>query len=247
MKLGAVVRRDQPRPTRLAHQAPRNGLPFVLVTPDVLSAMHEHATEGFPDEIGGYAVGLPLIDTATGVFGTYIERVLRAESISTHTHVTFLHESMALVDQVCAETGLLLVGYYHSHPGFRVFQSGEDVQTFSRYYAEPYQIAIVVDPTRAKADHLPIAADWIGFFAWDRTHAPARLPAANLTRVIDRPAILTETAIRPRATRFVVRQRAPQPFGPSRIRRNPHRIVRIERRTVWWIEVSDAPSPGRSR
>ncbi|MGH2560155.1 MAG: Mov34/MPN/PAD-1 family protein [Thermomicrobiales bacterium] len=247
MKLGAVVRRDQLRPTRVTRPVPRNGLPFVLVTSEVLSEMHRHATDGFPDEIGGYAVGLPLIDTETGVAGTYIERVIRAESISTHTHVTFLHESMADVDQVCAQTGLLLIGYYHSHPGFRVFQSGEDVQTFGRYYAEPYQIAIVVDSTRAKLDCLPVAADWIGFFAWDRNHAPARLPAVNLSLVTDRPAILPETEIRPRATRFVVRQRGPQPFGPNRIRRNPHRIIRIERRSVWWIEVSDDPSPDRSR
>jgi proteasome lid subunit RPN8/RPN11 len=141
--------------------------------------MLAHAQQGYPVEIAGYALGLPLIDTVTERACTYIDRVIKAECESTRTHVTLLPSGMHEVQKTCDETGLILVGYYHSHPGFSVFQSGEDVSTYQNYYPEPYQMAIVVDPTRTEAAVLE-DEPWIGFFGWDGGRTPQRLPVDHL-------------------------------------------------------------------
>lgn len=179
MKLGEVARNDAPRPRYLGLPQTKPNLPFVLVTQDALDGMLVHAQQGYPVEIAGYALGLPLIDTLTERSCTYIDRLVRADCESTRTHVTLRPGGMHEVQRICDESGLILVGYYHSHPGFSVFQSGEDVATYRDYYPEQYQIAIVIDPTRTEAADLKHEL-WIGFFGWDATGTPQRLPVDHL-------------------------------------------------------------------
>lgn len=42
--------------------------------------------------------------------------------------------------------GLQALGWYHSHLRSRIFLSGRDLQIHSRYFAAPYQIALVIRP-----------------------------------------------------------------------------------------------------
>ena len=44
----------------------------------------------------------------------------------------------------------ILVGWYHSHPGYSCFLSSTDVSTQTRMFRQDYQTAIVVDPHKAE-------------------------------------------------------------------------------------------------
>jgi proteasome lid subunit RPN8/RPN11 len=180
MRLGKVSRHDSPRPAQLDLPQAFDDVPFVVIAPKVLNEMFHHAQEGFPLEIAGYVLGRPYVDIVSEQQCTVIEHLVHAQCISTRTHVTLLPSGLIEVQQVCDRTGMILVGYYHSHPGFSVFQSGEDLRTYSEYYPESYQIAIVVDPTRIEESDLHPGGEWIGFFGWDASHTAKKIPAEQV-------------------------------------------------------------------
>jgi 26S proteasome regulatory subunit N11 len=45
----------------------------------------------------------------------------------------------------------LLVGWYHSHPGYGCFMSETDIRTQTGGFSEPFHMALVVDPVRKEA------------------------------------------------------------------------------------------------
>lgn len=47
-------------------------------------------------------------------------------------------------------SGLIAVGWYHSHPGHGVFLSGQDMTIVRSIYDAPWHVALVVDPQRVK-------------------------------------------------------------------------------------------------
>lgn len=49
----------------------------------------------------------------------------------------------------------ILVGWMHSHPSYGCFLSTTDVKTQRTYFAEPFNVALVVDPVQAKASNSP--------------------------------------------------------------------------------------------
>jgi proteasome lid subunit RPN8/RPN11 len=180
MTIGPVTRFDYAREAHFRVPLPNNNLPLVFVPDTVLRAIFDHAAEAFPLEIGGYCLGLPLVDHSSKAKATFIEEVVRAIGTSTRTHITMHPETFHLVEQRRAVANNLLVGYYHSHPALSVFQSPEDVSNFRMYHPEDYQIAIVADSSLAKANSLDLHEPWIGFFAWDAAHNPEKLPPENL-------------------------------------------------------------------
>lgn len=183
MRLGPVVRHDLPRQAKIDLPHTNDGLPHVLVARPILTAMYQHAIHGFPLEIGGYLVGAPIVDSESNQRCTLLHTTVEGRCISTRTHVTLLPEGMGLLHQVCQEREELLVGYYHSHPGFGVFQSGEDLDTFKQYYPEGYQVAIVVDPTKATIDALGVGGSWIGFFVWGSNGLATKLDSTHIHQV----------------------------------------------------------------
>jgi proteasome lid subunit RPN8/RPN11 len=46
----------------------------------------------------------------------------------------------------CAGFDYVIVGWYHSHPGYGCFMSAVDLQTQSDMFREKYHVAIVIDP-----------------------------------------------------------------------------------------------------
>lgn len=180
MNIGPVTRHDEPRAVQMQIRLPANQMPSVFVTNAVLRSMYDHAVEGYPVEIGGYYLGLPLQDRELALRATFITEAVRAIATSTRAHVTMHAETFHEVEKCREKSDTILVGYYHSHPGLSVFQSGEDVYNFRTYHPENYQIAIVVDSTLTKPESLDPSKSWIGFFTWDANHNPVRLPAENL-------------------------------------------------------------------
>ena len=46
------------------------------------------------------------------------------------------------------QNGLMVVGWYHSHPNLGVFFSGTDRATQSAFFNHPYALGLVIDPIR---------------------------------------------------------------------------------------------------
>lgn len=195
MKIKKVTRHDALRQVYLSSPIVQNGLPHVLIHPEVLVVMYDHAAIGHPNEVAGYFVGLPLQDTATRESVTYIEQAIKAITTGSPTYVTMHPESFGDVARACEDSGTILVGYYHSHPGLSVFQSGTDTKNFELYHGEPYKIAVVVDSTLTTRNDLDLTSPWIGFFAWDGEHKPTHLPAENIHLVSERPTLLASQDI----------------------------------------------------
>jgi len=44
------------------------------------------------------------------------------------------------------EAGKMVLGWFHSHPGFGAFFSGIDRSTQAAFFSQPYSLGLVVDP-----------------------------------------------------------------------------------------------------
>jgi proteasome lid subunit RPN8/RPN11 len=80
---------------------------------------------------------------------TVAEDIVAADAEdSTATSVRFgsagLDEVARALDEVDYE--YLIVGWYHSHPGFTTFLSEKDLETQKKNFGKPYHATIVIDP-----------------------------------------------------------------------------------------------------
>lgn len=187
MQIVQAERHDQPRDASLGLSDVDADLPIVCVMSSTINAMYTHAQGEMQHEVGGYLLGWPLRDTVSGRLVTYIEDTCRARYESTPTFVTMHADGFIDVEKV--RENRLLVGYYHSHPGLGIFLSGTDVQNFGMYHPEPYQIAIVVDPSKTPLRELTAHSEAIGIFAWKATGQPTRLGPRNIKITDARPAV----------------------------------------------------------
>ena len=183
MKTISIQRNDQPKIVNMQKilRFSHCRYPKIIIEEKVIESLFQHAVGEMHQEVGGYLIGYPVEDYYTKIRATYIKYSHVAEYISTPTHVTMNPKSLILVDQKCKETNTLLIGYYHSHPNLSVFQSIEDVNNFSMYYPEMYQVAIVIDPNMTTSFTYKYESDWIGYFMWyENEKKPIRLPKSNI-------------------------------------------------------------------
>jgi proteasome lid subunit RPN8/RPN11 len=233
MKIVKVTRHDEPRFTHLSIPFEQNHLPIILIQREVIEEIYAHAAEGYPNEVAGYYVGFPLQDITSQRNITYIEKSIRAISTASHTYVTMHPESFREVEAARQQSGTILVGYYHSHPGLSVFQSDTDLKNFRDYHIEPYQIAIVVDSTRTSSNRLDVGLNWIGFFGWDQNHNPTKIPACNIKVVDKRPEIIQHSATAERdnpinQSSAIVRRNVVDELPERTNQYNQHSIIEIE-------------------
>ncbi|MEN3335190.1 MAG: hypothetical protein V7641_4555 [Blastocatellia bacterium] len=185
--IGTVKRYDEARPVHIDVDLPSSELPLVIIHTEAIEEMYYHAAYEMQHEVGGYFLGFPVKDVKTGVCATYIESAIRAIYNSTPTHVLMHPESFNQVEVVREKNNTILVGYYHSHPRLNIFQSGTDVKNFKDYHSDLYQIAVVVDPSKTKPEHIFVNSDWIGYFGWNKRLDPVLLPPVNIRMVKNRP------------------------------------------------------------
>lgn len=125
---------------------------------------HVHSTTQV--EVGGVLLGKVYQENA--LYFVCIETVLPARFTSAGpAHVTFAAATWLDFRARRAQlSGVINVGWYHSHPGFGVFLSGSDLYIQHHYFGDqPWYIGLVVDP---------IAEEW-GAFGW-REGSIVRLP-----------------------------------------------------------------------
>jgi proteasome lid subunit RPN8/RPN11 len=132
------------------------GAPTIYVFEDVLARMLRYAETDLARELGGFLVGGLHED-----HGIYVEVrgfVPATETRSGAISVTFTHETWAAMTRRVEEDfpGEVILGWMHTHPGLGVFLSSYDLFIHRHFFAQPWQIAAVIDPQKRQ----------LGLFQW---------------------------------------------------------------------------------
>ncbi len=98
------------------------------------------------------AMGLLLGDVrrSRGRIYTLVEDAVTGGLDTTAVSVRFKREAFSELFEELEkiEYEYLIIGWYHSHPGYTCFMSPTDVDTQRRMFRQPYQSAVVVDPIK---------------------------------------------------------------------------------------------------
>jgi len=119
----------------------------VHIAREPYEAIIAHCRESNRVELCGVLVG----EVAKDELGPFlmVSHTIRGEQAASQaTQVTFTQDTWAHIHRVMdsEHEGLAIVGWYHTHPGFGVFLSEQDVFIHRNFFNLPWQIALVVDP-----------------------------------------------------------------------------------------------------
>jgi proteasome lid subunit RPN8/RPN11 len=127
---------------------PVDGYPRVFIDAEAEGALLAHVDSSPTQEVCGILLGLPGEDER----GPFV-RVTRAlegkHAAQSGASVTFTHETWEYIHGVIEAEKLesVIVGWYHSHPGFGVFYSTHDTFIQQHFFSLPWQVGLVVDPS----------------------------------------------------------------------------------------------------
>jgi proteasome lid subunit RPN8/RPN11 len=131
--------------------------PLFALTLDALQDMIGHGSVETNREVGGILIG-QFVDTRRGP-ATRVDDIIIADTAEASlTHVTFTHESWSQVHRQLdrRDDGARIVGWYHTHPGFGPFLSGQDLFIQTNFFNDPRHLALVLDPIQ----HLVATFGW---------------------------------------------------------------------------------------
>jgi proteasome lid subunit RPN8/RPN11 len=128
----------------------------VVIHEAVLEAILDFSEQDVSRERGGFLLGQVLGEQPQYAVVRHFHPALEAQGNT--ASLTFTHESWAALTREIeahfpAES---LLGWQHTHPGLGVFLSGYDLFIQKNFFAEKWQIALVVDPRQQE----------FGFFHW---------------------------------------------------------------------------------
>lgn len=117
-----------------------------------------HARENEQREVGGILLG-DVRQDGDGQLFVIITHALKAEFANeTRGHLTFTQKTWLQIHQAhqAQYPDKTIVGWYHTHPGWTIFLSDWDLFIQRNFFKQPWQIALVLDPSLHQA----------GFFVW---------------------------------------------------------------------------------
>lgn len=147
--------RDQTDSCRVIGTLCREAFP-VFVYESALEEILEFSDSDQRREIGGFLVGDVHEDA-----GLYLEirHFLPAhQTRSLAASLTFTHATWSAMTREVERRfeGQRVVGWHHTHPNLGVFLSAYDKFIHRHFFAQPWHVALVVDPCRGE----------FGFFQW---------------------------------------------------------------------------------
>lgn len=155
-----MLRCPRPDPCRCAAQAvgnPQDANSPVFLHVRAVEAMFSDAETHEPMETGGILVGSPCSDEA-GQYLRIVDAIAVGDAPREADRLTFTREAwLRMLDQREAlYPNEQVAGWYHTHPGMRVFLSEPDLLIHRAFFSRPSDIAVVLDLPRR---------EW-GIFAW---------------------------------------------------------------------------------
>ena len=117
--------------------------PEVVIKKSIESEIEKHCFSETHVEVGGFLVG-----TIEGIRTNIAAALPSLKAVSTQVNLTITHEawSDALSEVEKNYSGMKIVGWYHSHPGFGLFLSEYDSFIQENFFIDPNHVALVVDP-----------------------------------------------------------------------------------------------------
>jgi proteasome lid subunit RPN8/RPN11 len=157
-----------PQPGRIAGQKrPLHDFTWaatdVFIEEPALRAAQAHALSSPTREVAGVLVGPRPEKQPDGRYRVHIsDTIIAKHTVMQGASVTYTPESWRYMnDQLILrypdETSIM-VGWYHTHPGFGIFLSGMDLFIHQNFFTQIWHVALVLDPRARSA----------GFFGWDR-------------------------------------------------------------------------------
>ncbi len=120
---------------------------LVFMQKSCLETMQKHAANDILREQAGILCGQAFLDSDQ----LYIDitSAFPAETANSPAHFSF-HETSWERIWSQLQTVDPILGWYHSHPRLGIFLSATDLRTQKLYFAEPWQVAIVMDPVSSQ-------------------------------------------------------------------------------------------------
>lgn len=135
----------------------------VLIDEPPLRAAQAHALSSPNREVAGVLIGPPPEKQPDGRYVVHIiDTIIAKHTVMQGASVTYTPESWRYMNDKLRERypdeTAVMVGWYHTHPGFGIFLSGMDQFIHQNFFTQIWHVALVLDP-HAKTS---------GFFCWDR-------------------------------------------------------------------------------
>lgn len=137
----------------------------IFVDLDVMRELETHALDNINVELGGVLLGVQQVDSEGRPF-VVVQDSLRAEHYeATRGSFKFTHETWEAITRQRDQfpEPFVIVGWYHTHPGWGVFLSDMDMFICNHFFNRPLDVALVIDPVR----------DDRGWFTWSQDAQPA--------------------------------------------------------------------------
>ena len=135
----------------------------ILLDEAPLRAMQAHALSSLDREVAGVMIGRQPEKQPDGRYIVHvIDSIIAKHTVMHGASVTYTPESWRYMNDTLWERypdeSAVMVGWYHTHPGFGIFLSGMDLFIHQNFFTQIWQVAYVLDP-RARTS---------GFFCWNR-------------------------------------------------------------------------------
>ena len=135
----------------------------VLIDEQPLHEAQLHALSSMQREVAGALVGPRPEKQPDGRYLVHVtDSIIAKHTVMQGASVTYTPESWRYLNDELArrypEETAVIVGWYHTHPGFGIFLSGMDQFIHQNFFTQIWHVALVLDPHARTA----------GFFCWDR-------------------------------------------------------------------------------
>lgn len=135
----------------------------ITIEEPALRASQAHALSSLNREVAGVLIGPRPEKQPDGRYRVHVlDTIIAKHTVMHGASVTYTPESWRymrdkLNERYPDETAVI-VGWYHTHPGFGIFLSGMDLFIHQNFFTQIWHVAFVLDP-RAQTS---------GFFSWNR-------------------------------------------------------------------------------
>ena len=122
-----------------------------------------HSLTSLRREVAGFMIGPPPEKQPDGRYLVYVTQMIQAEhTVMQGASVTYTPESWRTIHDWLLENhpdeDQIIVGWYHTHPGFGIFLSNMDLFIHRNFFPQKWHVALVLDPVNYKS----------GFFCWNK-------------------------------------------------------------------------------
>jgi proteasome lid subunit RPN8/RPN11 len=98
-------------------------------------------------EVGGFLLGNHVLETNAAQYIVSVEEFYEADKIdfNSPSELVFGHQILHELDDYLAQSPLILIGWFHTHPGHSPYLSKQDMTIHEVFFTDSEKIAIVLD------------------------------------------------------------------------------------------------------